>query len=649
VPREKDNVRFLKSLPLFERVPPGSQAFADFAAEIQSLPLKKGQSAYKQGAASGTLYIVRDGEIHIRARTADTSRLVAVQSRGSLFGEVSFLSGESHSSDAEASLDSTILVIPGAAFFRLLASEPSVGEGLARLLSQRMRNRMKPDVPTETRSCVSVLYPDLQKMGSELCAELAAALSEDSADPVIVLSWNRASVWKDRPAREISSLLKLWPQGMDKKPADNGPVDVFFGLPADRDRIRLREILPGLIALLKKYYSTVILDPGCDPGDDLSSAALDQSDRLVLVQSCRDPHVLRTRAFGEAISWCAQLDVDFFERAILVTHERPGDGPLQHPMEERFERHIRLRGVSDRLEETDRTTRSGVQRIARAISGTSRALCLGGGGARALAHVGVLEVFEENGIEFDAVAGTSMGAVVGAAHCLGLSAEEIEYNVRRLLPDSNSILDRTLPLISFFTGRKLNNVILGFFQHLKFEDLALPFICNAADLNSGKIVVFDRGFLASAIRASVSIPGVFPPIRIGDYTLVDGAVLNNLPGDILRARGYNVVVGVNVSPVVDAKPVQFGIQSRKGFFRGVRDYFSIPPILRIINRSIAIESRELLKIRMEMFDYLLSPEVAPFDVFDFDRKKEIMEAGRNAARAHLGAIKEVLARQKIDP
>jgi hypothetical protein len=114
---------------------------------------------------------------------------------------------------------------------------------------------------------------------------------------------------------------------------------------ADRDRIRLREILPGLIALLKKYYSTVILDPGCDPGDDLSSAALDQSDRLVLVQSCRDPHVLRTRAFGEAVSWCAQLDTDFFERAILVTHERPGDGPLQHPMEGRF-RYIRLRGVS---------------------------------------------------------------------------------------------------------------------------------------------------------------------------------------------------------------------------------------------------------------------------------------------------------------
>lgn len=646
--REKDNVRFLKSLPLFDRVPPGSQAFADFASEVQTLPLKKGQAAYKQGAVSGTLYIVRDGEVHIRSKSGDTSRLVAVQSRGSLFGEVSFLSGEAHSSDAEASLDSTILVVPGAAFFRLLGLEPSVGEGLARLLSQRLRNRMKPDVRAETRSCVSVLYPDLQRMGSELCAQLAAALSENSADPVIVLSWNPVSVWKDRPARDISSLLKLWPDGMDKKPTDNGPVDFFFGLPKDKDRIRLREILPGLIALLKKYYSTVILDPGCDPGDDLSSAALDQSDRLVLVQSCRDPRVLRTRAFGEVVSWCAKLDPDFFERAILTTHERPGDGPLMHPMEGRFERHIRLRGVADRLEETDRTTRSGVHRLARAIAGTSRALCLGGGGARALAHIGVLQVLEENGIEFDAVAGTSMGAVVGAAHCLGLKAEEIEYNVRRILPDSSSILDRTLPLISFFTGKKLNRVILSFFQNLRFEDLELPFICNSADLNSGKIVVFDRGFLASAIRASVSIPGVFPPIRIGDYTLVDGAVLNNLPGDILRSRGYSIVVGVNVSPVVDAKPVQFGIQSRKGFFRGVRDYFSIPPILRIINRSIAIESRELLKIRMEMFDFLLSPEVAAFDVFDFDRKKEIIEAGRSATRAHLGAIQEILARQKLD-
>ncbi|HNN57327.1 MAG: patatin-like phospholipase family protein [Leptospirales bacterium] len=646
MPTDPESIRrFLRGVPLFEKISPASPALSEFVASIQGLQMHKGGIVYRQGTLPQSIYLVRDGEIRITAEDNGQKKLIGMQSRGSLFGEVSFLTGESHSSSAEASLDSTLLVIPGPAFFKLLSQESSVGEGLARLLSQRLRNRMRPESSTDSTTAVAVLYPDSPRNGSELCAELGEAMLETGADQILILSWNPRGVFADRGAGDLRRLIRSWP---DLRPeGEDGYVTVYHAALEGEDKNKLCSILAGLIALLKKYYAAVIIDPGIDHSDSLVREALEQADRVVLVQSCRDPSVLRSKVFAETISSCVKADSDFFSRAILVTHESPGEGALPHIVEGRFERHLRLRGVSERIEETDRTTRSGVRRIARALLGVSRALCLGGGGARAFAHIGVLEVFEENGIEFDAVAGTSMGAVMAGAYALGLSAEEIEYNVRRILPHSSAILDKTIPLVSFFTGRNLNRTILRFFGDLKFEDLSLPFFCNAVDLNSGKEIVFEKGYLAAAIRASVSIPGVFPPFRHGPYALVDGAVLNNLPGDILKSRGYDIILGVNVSPLEDHRPVSFGIQTRKGWVRGIRDYFSIPPILRIINRSIAIESRQLLKIHMEQFEYLLHPEVSDFDTFDFERKKEIIDAGRTAARTHIGEIKDTFTRQSL--
>ncbi|MCE9597013.1 MAG: patatin-like phospholipase family protein [Spirochaetia bacterium] len=615
--------------------------------ELRIRKIKKGDIVYKAGGIPDGLYLVRDGEIHVLSdSTPGERRLIGVQSRGSLFGEVSFLSGETHSSNAEAALDSTILFIPGPAFFRLLSTEPTVGEALSKLLSQRLRNRMRPTEIEHSHTCLAMLYPDNPHNGSELCVALGDALAEISSDPIVLLSWNGNSVFRDRPAKDLLNLIEAWPEYPEGL-AINGSLDVFYGQLHSKDRAKLISILPGLIALLKKYYGAVLIDPHSVHGDSLTVEAIAQSDRTILVQSCRDPRVLRSKIFAETVSRCIEIDSGFFSRAILVTHEATNDGPLPHIVEGRFEKHVRLSGYSDRIEQTDATTRSAIRRIARVVTGTSRALCLGGGGARSFAHIGVLEVLEENGIEFDAVAGTSMGAVIGAAYCTGIRAEDIEYQVRRLLPTASSILDRRLPLVSFFSGNKLNRVLLRFFGNTRFEDLKLPFFCNSADLNSGRNIVFDKGYLATALRASVSLPGVFPPLRLGEYALVDGAVLNNLPGDILRARGFPVVLGINVTSLEDKMPVDFGVRSSKGWLRGIREYFAIPPILKIINRSITMESRELLKLRLGDFDYLLSPDVTGFDTFDFDRKQAIIEAGRSIARAKISEIKEAISRQKL--
>jgi len=284
------------------------------------------------------------------------------------------------------------------------------------------------------------------------------------------------------------------------------------------------------------------------------------------------------------------------------------------------------------------------------LSGSSRGLALGGGGARAFAHVGVLEVLEQEGMDFDGVAGSSMGAIIGAAHAMGKSAQEIHRLLHQILPDSAAILDKTLPLVSFFRGRRLNRAILRGFGDARFEELQLPFVCNAVDLKSGNQILFDSGFLATALRGSVSLPGVFPPLKLGDYDIVDGGVINNLPGDILREKGYAIILGLNATPMTDIRSSQTEVRPETGafgFLRGLRKYLELPPILGIMYRSIAMEGRELMRFRKDTFDLVLEPDVAEFDIFDFQEIDRIVDRGREEALKHLPELRATLQARRL--
>ncbi|MEQ9364352.1 MAG: patatin-like phospholipase family protein, partial [Leptospirales bacterium] len=316
-----------------------------------------------------------------------------------------------------------------------------------------------------------------------------------------------------------------------------------------------------------------------------------------------------------------------------------------------YRQHLQLACVSGepahRVQE--RSFQIGINRLARRLSGTSRGLALGGGGARAFAHIGVIEVLDQEGIDFDAVAGTSMGAVVGCAYAMGRDASQIAYLVKEIIPDSKAIFDKGLPLVSFFRGRKLNHAIQAAFGDTRFSDLQIPFFCNAADLNTAQSVIFESGYVSTAIRASVSLPGVFPPVQLDPYDLVDGGILNNLPGSVLRDKGYHRIIGVNVTPIEDHRSARTQVEDRRGrLFEKIRDYFTLPPILKIIYRSTTIQGIELLKFRMQKFDYIFHPPIGDYDIFDFHRRDEIIESGRRAAREHLQEIKDSLYRPNMD-
>ncbi|MBQ3647552.1 MAG: patatin-like phospholipase family protein, partial [Spirochaetia bacterium] len=204
-------------------------------------------------------------------------------------------------------------------------------------------------------------------------------------------------------------------------------------------------------------------------------------------------------------------------------------------------------------------------------------LVLAGGGAKGFAHIGVLKVLEDNGIHVDYIAGTSMGGIVGALSAYGYSAREIEKEVSSIdwtslffdtkNRDHMSYINKTASSRYFMTlgfdrhglknspgvitGQKIQNK----FYHLvgpcsdndDFDDLPTPFRCVATDIITGKEVVLENGSLADAMRSTMSIPGVFNPVEKGEYLLVDGGVVNNLPVDVMKDMGADIIIAVNLS------------------------------------------------------------------------------------------------------
>lgn len=255
-------------------------------------------------------------------------------------------------------------------------------------------------------------------------------------------------------------------------------------------------------------------------------------------------------------------------------------------------------------------------------------LALSGGGARGLAHIGVLKLLEQEGIPIDYLAGTSMGGIIAAAYAAGMSADEIEAEARNLARPRSllRLIDVNIPRYGLMNGHGVQQYlkeVLG--ESLDFADLKIPLGLVAVDLVSGQEIVLREGPVVDAVRASAAVPVVFEPVEIGDWRLVDGGYLNNLPVDVARDMGAEVVIAVDV---------------RLEFYdHKVADNPHTPPTVRIAHNAwraetlagLALDAYRLAETRP---DVLIHPNV-PGDVSAFNgfgRVAEIVAAGEASAR-----------------
>lgn len=272
-------------------------------------------------------------------------------------------------------------------------------------------------------------------------------------------------------------------------------------------------------------------------------------------------------------------------------------------------------------------------------------LALGGGGARGLAHVGVLRVFEDEELPVGVVAGASMGGLIGAAFAAGFPAEAIEREVLSVSQRARLLrfADRLPTLQGLFSGRKFEaylESVIG--ADLRFEDLRRPLALAASDLVSGREVVLREGRVVPAMRASMSLPGVFAPVEWdGGYRLVDGGILNNVPADLARTLGADVVVAVDVLPFfrenrLDEVPLVEPLELPL-----------VPMAVRDIWQAtfVAIAALTECNLKRSKPEVIIRPTL-PVDVTllaGFNRAEQLIAAGEDAARAALPAIHQALA------
>ena len=249
-------------------------------------------------------------------------------------------------------------------------------------------------------------------------------------------------------------------------------------------------------------------------------------------------------------------------------------------------------------------------------------LALSGGSTHGAAHIGVLQVLEREGIYPSIVAGTSAGALIGAAYCAGVPVSKIEELFLKL--EWPNLLRLTIrPRLSFFDAQPLESFIKAEIGDLTFADLKVPFAAIACDIKTGERVVLDKGPLAPAIRASSAFPALFPPVEIDGRLLIDGGIVDNLPVEQLRIMGAKFTVGSDVS-------------KRERITRAPEN-----PI-EVLWSAIYIMQDRSAYFSLDTCDCHITPDLSSYSSWGFKDSEKMVEAGQIATEKKLPELRRKL-------
>ncbi len=284
-------------------------------------------------------------------------------------------------------------------------------------------------------------------------------------------------------------------------------------------------------------------------------------------------------------------------------------------------------------------------------------LVLSGGGAKGLAHIGAIKAIEEAGIQIDYISGTSMGAIVGSLYAAGYNAKQLDsifstVDFQTLINDEvprgaktfyeKKETDRyalTLPFDNFkigfpsslSKGQNVYNLLSNLTSHVRdfddFSQLPIPFLCIATDIETGQPVVLESGYLPKAVVASGALPTLFSPVTIGDRVLIDGGVVNNYPVDELRAKGMDIIIGVDVQD--DLK---------------TRDKINSAVQVMVQINNFGTQSN--MKGKREKTDVYIQPDIQDYTVVSFDEGRKIIDSGYEAATAYTDKLAEIASKQQ---
>jgi len=605
-----DAVELLLNSELLEGVP--EEVLRTLHPRPELISISAGETLIRQDEVGAAFYLLVYGRLRVFVEDeTGVARRVGEVLPGEGVGEMSLLTEDLTSATVRAMHDSDLVRFSRESYIQLMEASPEAALQVTRTVIKRLREGMSGQNRKSNFSTITVLPIDPDIDVGAFIAEFAEQLSQflpvqtvsaDTLDPQhahLVKQRERMTVDDDHIVS--SSLLVL-------------------------------ENEPGAVIYQADYELT-----------EWTRISVRQADIILLLSSVDSPTGL-TETEENLIN---HLDPDLAPRTDLV---------MLHP--EEWRAHC---GTADWLESRHVDEyhhlrcwrRDDFARLARILTNNAINLVLGGGGARGFAQIGVIRALNEAGIPIDRIGGTSMGSIVGAMHAVGLGFEQMSQLSREIWIEGKPLSDYTFPALSIVRGQRLHNLIKNALSGWQVEDLPISFYCVSGNLTDIDLMLHDSGPLWQGVRASGSIPGAGPPMFLDGKLLVDGGVLNNLPGDIMQNRhgGYVIIVDVSpqepISVPEDIGETLSGWRILRSRLNPFETALQVPSLFEVLYRTATLSSELMSKVTQQLADILLVPPLERFGTLSFDQIDEIIAVGYRDTVRRLHAVEGPLIQRYL--
>lgn len=558
----------------FERIPflrsAPKSVLKELAQHARWYSVPGGFPLFLENESAETMWFVRSGSLGaFRNNQNNTPELIGHIRAGEPVGEMALISDDKHSASVYALRDTEVFALDKATFNYFIRRHSELMQSLARTILFRTKQNRRKSAQANPKVFGLI-----------------------SASPTIEI---------EKRAKEIANAIKAIGKTVTiiNDEHQNNSIEWFDEIERNNDFVLLCALL----------------------GDSVwSQICLRQADRIWVFG--------RTDAKPSYPLMPDNLSpLQEFRLVDVVLIKKVGKAPASTPRE-----WLEAAGAS-RLLSWRESNEHDVKTLARTIAGTSVGLVLSGGGARAFSQIGAIRAFREAGYEFDFYGGTSMGGVVAACAAMGWNDNEIEDHIIRAFVHSNPLNDYILPVVAMTSGKKVEQRLYEHFGETLIEDLPRPYFCVSSNLSTARAKIHRVGRICDALRASIALPGILPPVVENNEVYVDGAVLNNFPIDIMRTMHRGMNIGVDVTAEHDLNASEF--INPGSFFSWVmkHGFHSPPPIAELLMRS-ATAASEPFKIANKSDIYIV-PELGGIELRDWKSFDKAVDAGYAATVRYL--------------
>jgi NTE family protein len=550
--------------------------------------LESGEVLFREGEQGDILYFLISGRLQaVVGFESDNPKSVGEISRGESVGEMALLTGKPRTATVLAKRDCHLAKLHKNDFEFIISQHPEIVKDISKLIIRRMTKTMHHN---------------------------------DNLPKIVNIAILPANEGQD--IDEFSSQLFGTIDQKDKSFVDSGIVQDQFKTGASSG-----EVLSWLTDLENK--NDVIIYKCDNKNTEWTQQCLRQADKILVVVEPKDKTTLGT--LEKSLLYDSGKFKSQIKELIILYPEDCETPTVSHKLTSirNISRHYNIR----------KNDKKHISRLGRMVVNKGIGLVLSGGGARGFAHLGIVKVFKEHGIPIDMVCGTSIGSILGAAIARDWETDKLINTCRKAFIEDKPLRDYTFPVTSLIKGHQLQKIMQKYFEDIHIEDLWLNYFCISGNYSTSEQMEHHTGPAWLALTASASIPGVLAPVVQQNHLLVDGAVFNNFPADVMKAKYEGVLIGIDLKIDTEYKlnypKIPGGWNLLLSKIIPFRKKYKVPGIASIMIKSTLLASTNHQRMMADYLDFHLKPPVGNFSLLKMEAYDDIVAVGEEYAKEFL--------------